>query len=370
LQYEATWSLTNIASGATHQVATVVDGGAIPHFIRLLHSPSIDVVEQSAWALGNIAGDSLEYRDLVIASGALARFASLESKGSLAILRNVSWAISNLCRGKPSPPLEEIVPVFPFLLNRLIGEDDESRLDACFAISYFSDGEKDRVQDVLDANLLPPIVAMLAPQPSRALDQASQTAALRVVGNILTGDENQTQAVLDLGILPIFSLLLESPKNSVKKETCWALSNITAGTTSQLQMVIDAEIFPKIFELGMSSNNEISKECLWCIANSTQQKNLAQVGYLRGQGLLLYLAWCLQSVETQTLYVVLSAIDNLLNTDKSFHEIIAVAIGARLEDLAISPPSSLATLLETIITTLQGDLVEWRSQDGNEGTVS
>jgi importin subunit alpha-6/7 len=346
--------LTNIASGATHQVATVVDGGAIPHFIRLLHSPSIVVVEQSAWALGNIAGDSLEYRDLVIASGAIPRFASLESKGSIAILRNVSWAISNLCRGKPSPSNEEIKPIFPFLLNRLNGDDNESKLDACFAISYISDGDSQRIQEIINGNFLSSIIEILKSQPSRVLDQPLQTAALRVIGNILTGDEYQTQIVLNLDILPIFSLLLESPKNRIKKETCWALSNITAGTISQLQMVIDAEIFPKIFQLGQTSDNDIAKECLWCIANSTEQKNFIQISYLQEQGLIPYLAYCLETSSLpQTLSVVLAAIDNLLNTDKSFHELIVVAMGDRLEDLAISPPSGLATLLEKIMTTLQ-----------------
>jgi importin subunit alpha-6/7 len=72
------WALTNIASGNTEQVATLIDGGVIPLIVRLLKGPSLDVTEQASWALGNIAGDSVEYRNLVLEAGVMIHFASLD----------------------------------------------------------------------------------------------------------------------------------------------------------------------------------------------------------------------------------------------------------------------------------------------------
>lgn len=40
--------------------------GAIPKFVNLLRSESINVAEQSVWALGNIAGDGATTRDEVL----------------------------------------------------------------------------------------------------------------------------------------------------------------------------------------------------------------------------------------------------------------------------------------------------------------
>ena len=45
-----------------------------------------------------------------------------------------------------------------------------------------------------------------------------QTPALRTAGNIVTGDDNQTQQVINAGALPRLLALLNSPKKGIRKE--------------------------------------------------------------------------------------------------------------------------------------------------------
>ena len=73
------------------------------------------------------------------------------------------------------------------------------------------------------------------------------TPALRALGNIVTGTDLQTDAVIQSGALPVFTKLLETAtRPNITKEASWAISNITAGNPQQIQQVIEAGILPQV----------------------------------------------------------------------------------------------------------------------------
>lgn len=77
------------------------------------------------------------------------------------------------------------------------------------------------------------------------------------MGNIVTGDDAQTQLVINLNALPALLWMLDNSKKNIRKEACWTLSNVTAGTAEQIQSVINACVFPKLIQLLGSSEFDI-----------------------------------------------------------------------------------------------------------------
>jgi importin subunit alpha-6/7 len=205
--------------------------------------------------------------------------------------------------------LRQIVPALPVLSKLVYMLDDEVLIDACWAISYLSDGSNDKIQAVIEAGIPRRLVELLMHASTSV-----QTPALRSVGNIVTGDDVQTQVIINCGALPALLALLSSTKDGIRKEACWTISNITAGNSTQIQAVIDANIIPPLINLLSNGDFKTRKEACWAISNATSGglQKPDQIRYLVQHGCIKPLCDLLSCPDNKIIQVALDGLENIL----------------------------------------------------------
>ncbi|KAJ4462539.1 putative Importin subunit alpha-1a [Paratrimastix pyriformis] len=282
LQYECARALANIASSSRH-IPYLINLGVAGAFLRKLEGMSARVFGECLRGLGNIAGDSLQHRDDIITQGVIPLLCQcFRPTTPQSVHRNSARLALSLCRDKPLPALRVIRQLLTPLLWLIYSDDQEILANTCQALAAITDEGSKRIEAVVEVGLPHRLVELL-PHPSPAVS----VPALKCIGNILSGDERCTQAVLDNGPLPSLRAMFTNPDTSIRKGAVFAVSNITAGTVAQIQAVLDAGMLADLLGfLEMVDDPETKSHAIWALRNAASGGSPAQIHMMVEAGLI------------------------------------------------------------------------------------
>lgn len=315
LQFEACWALTNIASGTSSQMQCLTQENvpAIRNITNLLRSDNLPLLEQAVWCLSNIAGDGSDSRDAILNAGGMDMLCAVVTNhhNRLTLVRHTIWAISNLCRGKPKPSFAAVQPAVKIACGLIMTQTDvEILTDACWALSYLADDDtpkNSQIQMIINTGVLPRLVRCLANSKEKLV-----IPALRTIGNIVTGDDHQTEACVKAEIVPELVHLISHKNKNVRKESCWALSNIAAGTKVQIQELLAHGAIPALNRCMQDDLFEVRKEAAWTMSNITNGGVADQIRYVakcKGMQALISL---FDTDDATVIMIALEGLENIL----------------------------------------------------------
>lgn len=101
------------------------------------------------------------------------------------------------------------------------------------------------------------------------LEQTGIQHELRVI--------DDTQLMLDAGLLQVLIAILPKAKEMQKKEIIWIISNITAGTPTQIQSVIDRGFIKYLISVINTESLLLQIEATWAVCNAINGGTVEQV---------------------------------------------------------------------------------------------
>jgi hypothetical protein len=309
-QYEALFCLTFITSKTNEEIGFLIIKQGIKKIVMILDSLIEEIKIQGALLIGNLAINSYKIRDSLIKEEAYNKLLiSLRGTNNKKIIKNNTWAISNFFRVKPLMMYDNAKKSIKIIARNifLLKDDLEFLNDACFILCFITENYKEGIKELMELEILESIINLLDCKMPYI-----QITTLRLLGNIATGNANQTQELIDSGLLPQLKKTIFNQKKIIRKESAWILSNIAAGTQKQIENLIN-EDFLLIFEKVIQNDeSEVRKECIWAMCNLTSVKNPNYIKKILQQGILECIKSCLMINDAKNLAVNLEALNNLL----------------------------------------------------------
>ena len=326
--YEALWCLINISCGNENESEKIKDSGAIDKIIPFLYHNLDEIKELAIWCLENLSHDSLEVRKILAKKNILKILITLISTtDNEKIISHCVSVIKYLIRisskkNKQDIDYKNLINIISKLIMNIQYNSSNELFqniffDCCYILSYISEHFKKSRNILLENGIIQYIIELMK-NPIIESQERLFHALLKIIGNIISGNANQTTQILTDDIFNILKKNIMSNNKIIKNDICWIISNITADTQKNMMKLIDKGFFPLLIELFKKSDKEIRKEIIFALANLSLLDDKAYLENLINNGLLKIICDGIKGENLTEIFICLEALENLLSFGEKY----------------------------------------------------
>jgi importin subunit alpha-1 len=163
--FEAVWCMTNIASGTSEQIKSIISKGGIEKLILLIDHPVAEIQDQAIMAIGNIASDSVKTRDRIVDFGGLDKIIKkLATTERDNLTKQCIWAISSFTRSKPALAYEVLQPCIDHVIGSIYKVKEQNNdflIEVFWVLNAFIELYKRFIKTLIDSVCLPKLLTYL-----------------------------------------------------------------------------------------------------------------------------------------------------------------------------------------------------------------
>jgi importin subunit alpha-6/7 len=242
---------------------------------------------------------------------------NVDQPHSISLVQICMWCISNLCRGKPAPDrslTDQLVYPLAGMMDSLLAAPgaEDALNDLLWALSYLSDGDLSRVEQVMATGVTSKLISLLESNNPTI----QKAPVVRILGNFVSGNDSQTDFVLQAGLLDCILDLIEHPSSSIRREACWVMSNVCGGTRKQAAQVFRRKaVITALLQKATSDIWTVRKEAIWAVSSicdGNDRRSLVVPFLLAGGLEPLVRALDARNADVGLLKKVLSCIESIL----------------------------------------------------------
>ncbi|KAL9178956.1 LOW QUALITY PROTEIN: hypothetical protein ACHAXT_011929 [Thalassiosira profunda] len=287
--------------------------------------------ERALVALEKISDGSLERCRLVLQAGVtgpLLRLLKSASALEPSLLEAATKTFSMLCRHQLFDP-DEAKDSLKLSTQLLSSNDPEIASNSSWALYHLLDGlSESHLSEVVDKGLVRKVLKSLSAGLPEVLQPALE--ALCLIAR-RAGDDS-VNCITNCGGIACIKKTLFSSHDNTQKLACRVLSNIVAGNEQHIQAVIDAKVVPCLFQvLTSEQNREYALEALRVM---TEGATAAQIDCLVALGCIHHFCDIVDAAaDCSTTTLALQALKNIAKAGTEEAKLSKLMMESKLDDI-------------------------------------